>query len=278
MYAMKSQDLPIYDSAARRIPLVEELLELIRYRDLLYQLIARNIKTRYKRSMLGILWTMLNPLLMMLVLTMVFSKLFRFSTHYYAVYALAGLILWNFFAQTTTAAMSELLWGGSLMTRIYVPRAIFAVSALGTGLVNLVLSLLPLLLIMIITGVPLTPSLVILPVPILLVAMFALGLGLFLSTLAVYFADVLDMFQLLLMVWMYLTPIIYPKDIISEQYRWLFNLNPMYHLLEIFRAPIYIGWLAGPKTVAAAGLVAILSLAFGWWFFARKADEFAYRV
>ena len=278
MYAMKSQDLPIYDSAARRIPLVEELLELIRYRDLLYQLIARNIKTRYKRSMLGILWTMLNPLLMMLVLTMVFSKLFRFSTHYYAVYALAGLILWNFFAQTTTAAMSELLWGGSLMTRIYVPRAIFAVSALGTGLVNLVLSLLPLLLIMIITGVPLTPSLVILPVPILLVAMFALGLGLFLSTLAVYFADVLDMFQLLLMVWMYLTPIIYPKDIISEQYRWLFNLNPMYHLLEIFRAPIYIGWLAGPKTVAVAGLVAILSLAFGWWFFTRKADEFAYRV
>src|SRR5262249_417283 len=149
------------------------------------------------------------------------------------------------FAQTTSAAMSELLWGGSLLHRIYVPRAIFAVTALGTGLINLLLSIIPLIVIMLVTGVPLTPSLIFLPVPIILVAMFALGLGLFLSTLSVYFADVLEMFQILLSIWMFLTPIMYPKDVIPEQYRWFFNLNPMYHLLELFRAPIYIGWLSG---------------------------------
>jgi ABC-type polysaccharide/polyol phosphate export permease len=274
------EEAPVYDSARRRLPFIEEIAELIRYRDLLKQLIARNIKTRYKRSVLGIFWTMLNPLLMMTVLTFVFSEIFRFSisAKHYATYALAGLSLWNFFAQTTTGAMSELIWGGGLLNRIYLPRAIFAFSALGTGLVNLLLSLLPLFLIMLVTGVPFRPAILILPLPILLTAMFALGVALILSRVAAYFADVMEMYQILLTAWMYLTPIIYPKEIIPEQYRWFFNLNPMYHLLEIFRAPLHTGRLAGPMTMAAAALAATLTLAFGWWYFSRKADELAYRI
>src|SRR5215471_19086811 len=102
-------EIPVYDSARRRLPIIAEVQELFRYRDLLYQMVARNIKTRYKRSVLGILWTLLNPLLMMLVLTVVFSEVFRFRTHHYAAYALSGLVLWNFFAQTTSSAMSELV-------------------------------------------------------------------------------------------------------------------------------------------------------------------------
>ncbi len=269
---------PIYDSARSRLPLVEEFRDLIRYRDLLLQLISRNIKTRYKRSALGILWTMLSPLLMMLALTFVFSEIFRFKTTHYAAYALAGLSLWNFFAQTTTGAMSELIWGGSLMNRIYLPRAVFAVTALGTGLVNLLLSLVPLFLIMIVTGVPIRPAVLILPLPIILTAMFALGVALFLSRVAAYFADVIEMYQILLMIWMYLTPVIYPKEIIPKNLLWLFNLNPMYHLLEIFRAPLHVGWFAGVKTMAAATVAAVLTLAFGWWYFSRKADELAYRI
>lgn len=269
---------PIYDSAERSLPFIEEFKELVRYRDLLVQLIARNIKTRYKRSALGILWTMLNPLLMMLVLSFVFSEVFRFSIKHYAAYALAGLSLWNFFAQTTTGAMSELIWGGGLLNRIYVPRAIFALSALGTGLVNLFLACVPLFLIMLITGVPVRPTILILPLPILLTAMFALGVALFLSRVAAYFADVVDMYQILLTAWMYATPIIYPKEIIPKNLHWLFNLNPMYHLIEIFRAPLYIGWFAGPKTVAAAVVAAVFTLAFGWLYFTGKADELAYRI
>ncbi|MBI1761765.1 MAG: ABC transporter permease [Acidobacteria bacterium] len=276
--ARNHAEMPVYDSARRSLPLIDEFKELVRYRDLLTQLIARNIKTRYKRSVLGILWTMLNPLLMMLVLTFVFSEVFRFSTKNYAVYALAGLSLWNFFAQTTTGAMSELIWGGGLLNRIYIPRAIFAASALGTGLVNLLLSLLPLFVIMVITGVPVRPTILILPIPIILTAMFSLGVALILSRLAAYFADVVEMYQILLLAWMYLTPVIYPKEIIPGRLRWLFNLNPMFHLIEIFRAPLFIGWLAGPKTVAAATLAAFVTLAFGWWYFSRKADELAYRI
>jgi ABC-type polysaccharide/polyol phosphate export permease len=268
----------IYDSANQELPFIVELRELWRYRDLLVQLIKRNIKTRYKRSVLGIFWTMLNPLMMMLILTFVFSEVFRFSTRHYAAYALAGLSLWNFFSQTTSGAMSELIWGGNLIRRIYIPRAIFAFTALGTGLINLLLSLIPLFIIMLITGVPLRPTILILPIPIILTAMFALGVALYLSRVAAFFADVLEMYQIFLAAWMYLTPIIYPKDIIPGRLRWLFNLNPMYHLMEVYRAPLYVGWLAGPKTTMAAAVAAILTLVFGWWSFSRKADEIAYRI
>jgi ABC-type polysaccharide/polyol phosphate export permease len=260
------------------LPIIAEVQELFAYRDLLLQMIARNIKTRYKRSVLGIFWTLLNPLLMMMVLTFVFSEVFRFRTHHYAAYALSGLVLWNFFAQTTSGAMSELVWGGSLMNRIYMPRAIFAATALGTSLVNLLLSLIPLLVIMVVTGVPMRATVLFLPVPILLTAMFALGVALVLSTLAVYFADVVEMYQIVLMAWMYFTPIIYPKEIVPKKLLLLFNLNPMYHLLETFRAPLYNNSFAGWKTLAAATAAAVLTLAFGWWFFARKAYEFAYRI
>src|SRR5881628_2098734 len=105
---------PVYDSARRPAPPIEELQELWRYRSLVVQLVSRDIKTRYKRSVLGVAWTMLNPLMMMLVLTLVFSNLFRFSVQHYPVYMLSAQIMWTFFAQTTTAAMSNLIWGGSL--------------------------------------------------------------------------------------------------------------------------------------------------------------------
>ncbi len=274
----QTADSPVYDSALLGNPAVSEVKDLWQYRDLLWQLIVRNIKTRYKRSVLGILWTMLNPLLMMLVLTFVFSNIFRFQQPHYAAYALAGLALWNFFAQTTTGAMSELVWGGSLINKIYLPRSIFAVTALGTSLINLLLTLIPLFVVMVITGVPLRPALLILPLPIVLTAMFALGVALVLSRVAAYFADVLEMYQIFLMAWMYLTPIIYPREIIPQNLQWMFNLNPMYHLIEIFRAPLLIGWLAGPNTVLASVVAAFVTLAFGWWYFCRKADELAYRI
>jgi len=278
--AEKPDEKPIYDSSRLVSPFVEEFRELTRYRDLVKHLIARNIKTRYKRSALGILWTMLNPLLMMVVLTFVFSEIFKSSivSRSYSAYALAGLLLWNFFAQTTTGAMSELIWGGGLLKRIYLPRAIFAASALGTSLVNLLLSLIPLFIIIIVTGVPIRAVALVLPGPIILTAMFSLGVALFLSRIAAYFHDVMEMYQILLTAWMYMTPIIYPKEIIPNHFRWLFKINPMYHLMEVFREPLTVGRMAGPKTWAAAAVASLLTLLFGWWFFSRKADELAYRI
>ncbi len=269
---------PVYDSAHRPPAFLEELVEAWRYRSLIAQLVARDIKVRYKRSVLGVAWTMLNPLAMMLVLTFVFSHLFRATVPHYPVYLLSALVLWNLFAQSTTAAMSHLLWGGSLLSRIYVPRTLFAFAAVGTGLVNLALSLIPLIAIMAVTGVPLKVAFLLIPVPVVLAAMFSLGVGLLMSTLAASFPDVVEMYQVLLTAWYFLTPILYPKTILPETLRWWLNLNPMYHFVEAFRAPIYAGWPAGLHTLAAASVAAIAVLLLGWVTFTSRADEIAYRV
>jgi ABC-2 type transport system permease protein len=258
--------------------MVDELRQVWHYRDLLMQLISRNIKVRYKRSVLGIAWTMLNPLFIMIILSLVFSNLFRGAIDRYPVYILSALVVWNFFGQTTTMAMSELVWGGSLFHRIYVPRTIFSLSAVGTGIVNLLFALVPLAIIMLATGIAFTPAFVFVPLAILLTAMFALGVGLILSVLAAQFADVVEAYQIVLTAWMYLTPVIYPLEIIPEQYRWLFNFNPMYHFVQIFRLPFYEGNFPGWFHLAVAAVVAVTILAIGWGWFTHQADEIAYRI
>jgi ABC-2 type transport system permease protein len=268
----------IYDSAQRSPAALEELFGIFRYRDLIYQLIYRDIVARYKRSILGIAWTMLNPLGTMLVLTVVFSQLFH-TVKGYPTYVLSGLLAWTFFAQTTNSAMQQLVWGSSLLHRIYMPRTVFAVSAIGTGLVNLAFSLIPLILLMLITAIPLRWSILFLPLAIFLLAAYALGIGLLFSTLAVYFPDVAEMYQVVLIAWMYLTPIIYPQEIIPETFRsWFLNLNPMYYLIEIFRMPIYEGGLPPWPILQIGAGIALTTLLFGWIVFSRKADEFTYRT
>lgn len=267
-----------YDSAARGSRALSELAALLRYRELLGQLISSHIKTRYKRSALGVLWTLLQPLLHMAVLTLAFSALFRSTLAHYPVYLLCGLIVWNFFSQTTVFAMNSLVWGGGLLKRIYVPRTIFATAAIGNGLVNLGLSLAPLLLIMLLLGHPLYPTWWFVPVAVLLLAMFALGVALFLSALAVFFVDVVDLYQALLQAWFFLTAVMYPVSILPPAYAGYINLNPLYNLVELFRAPIYQGQLPEPHIILAAAAAAVITLLAGWWTFARKADDFAYRL
>ncbi len=273
-----SEKTIIYDSAKRGSRALEELRGIFQYRDLIYQLVRRDIVTRYKRSAFGIAWTMLQPLGMMVVMTIVFSHLFK-SVRAYPSYILSGLIAWTFFSQTTTAAIHQVVWGGTLFRRIYLPHTSFAVSAISTGLVNLVLSFVPLLVIMLVTGGALHWSLLFVPIAMLLLAAFALGVGLLLSAMAVYFPDIVEMYQIVLVAWMYLTPVFYPEEILSEAYRfWIINFNPMYHLIRIFRMPIYDGTLPTWSEIAVTSIVALVTLLIGWLFFSRKADEFSYRA
>ena len=268
----------IYDSAKRVSPALEELRGIVQYRDLIYQLVRRDIIARYKRSTLGIAWTMLQPLGMMIIMTVVFSNLFQ-TIKGYPTYILSGLVAWTFFSQTTTAAIHQVVWGGALFRRIYLPHTSFAISAIGTGVVNLALSLVPLIALMLVTGRQLHWSMLFVPVAMIFLTAFALGVGLILSTLGVYFPDVVEMYQIILVAWMYLTPIIYPEEILPEAYRfWITNLNPMYHLLKVFRKPIFDGVFPGWSEVAIAGGIAFLTLIIGWFLFSDKADEFAYQI
>ena len=271
--------IPIYDSAQHRSTALEELQAIVKYRNLVVQFTRRDILTRYKRSVLGVGWTMLNPLGTMLILTIVFSRAFGQSQPGYAVYVLSGLIAWNFFAQSTNAAIVHLVWGGSLLRRIYIPRSVFAVSAIGTALVNIALSLVPLIIVMLIVKVPITWTFLFVPIPVLFLAMFSLGLGLFISTVAIYYSDVAEMYAILLTAWMYLSPVIYTPETLPEVYQlWIVRLNPMYHLINLFRAPIYLGEIPGMRDILICALISIITLFVGWMAFTNKADEFAYRV
>jgi ABC-2 type transport system permease protein len=268
----------VYDSASRPHPLLEELVALFRYKELIIQFVSRSIKTRYKRSMLGVVWTILNPLLTMVVLTLVFSSVFRFSVENYPVYVLSGLVIWGFFSSTTSAAMGEMIWSGSLLSRIYVPKSVFAVSAIGTGLVNLLFSLVPLLVISLVLGIRFRLAVLALPLAILLLAAFALGVGLLLATTAVYFADMLPVYEVILTIWMYATPIIYPIDAVPPQFAWILKLNPLYYLVEVFRKPLFNGVIPDAKVWLIATGSAVVVLVLGGLIFTAKSSEYAYRI
>jgi ABC-type polysaccharide/polyol phosphate export permease len=268
----------VYDSAKRPQPFWEELVGAYRYRDLVVQLVSRDVKTRYKRSVIGVAWTMLNPLLIMTALSVVFSHVFRFDLPRYPLYLLTGLILWNFFAQTTMATSHLIRAGGPLITRVYVPRTIFAIAATGTGLVNLLLALLPLFIIGVFLGVPPTPALLWLPIPILIAVAFSLGIGLLVASLAVPFPDVVEMYEVILTAWYFLTPIFYPVAMVSAEFREALLFNPMYHIVAAFRAPLYEAAAPDPVHLIAGGAAAATSLIVGWYVFSTRADDIAGRL
>lgn len=268
----------IYDSNKHGFYALDEIRQCFKYRNLMFQLIRRDITSRYKRSVLGIAWTMLNPLGMMLVLSVVFSQVFG-SVKGYPAYVLSGMVVWNLFSQTTTAAMVNLVWGGGLLNRIYIPRASFAIAAIGTGLVNLIITIIPLLVVMLASGLPVRASILFFPIPMLLVACFSLGLGLILSTVAVYFPDVAEMYQIVLTGWMYITPIIYPEEALPKSFAYLLtHLNPVYYLVRLFRVLFYDGRMPKWVELWPTILIALVTLIIGWMLFTRKADEFAYRI
>jgi ABC-type polysaccharide/polyol phosphate export permease len=267
-----------YDSAKVRSTAVGHFLELLRYRDLLRLLISRSIKIRYKRSALGVAWTLLNPLIYMVVMSIAFSALFRAAAPNYPVYVLVGLVVWNFFAQTTALAMGTLFWGGGLLKRIYMPPMVFAVACVANGLVNLAFSLVPLLLVVLVLGHPVYATWLYLPVAVVLVAVFCLGVTLLISTWSVFFTDLVEMYQLLLQAWFFLTPIVYPREIVPERFAWVIAANPMTHFVDLFRMPLYHGRIPDPATVAVCGLLAAAAFLIGSWVFARKAHELAYTL
>lgn len=252
--------------------------EIVQYRALLQTLISRELKVRYKRSALGVLWTMLNPLLMMVVFTIVFAHFLRFKIDNFPIYFLSAFVLWNFVSQTTSWSTGCLMGYAPLITKIYVPKGIFVLATVLAGLVNLLISLIPLAIIMIVLGHPITASLAFLPVPIALAAFFSLGVSLFLAPLCLVFADIVPLYQVLLMAWMYLTPIFYPLDIIPEAYRIIVQLNPMTHFVEVFRTPIYSGTLPSAAALLRAGFAAFVALVGGTVVFARYSDRIAYYV
>ena len=206
-----------------------------RYKHLLRLLVKRDFVSRYRKSVLGLLWSLLNPLLTMLVMTLVFSYLFRFQIENFPVYLLSGQIIFGFFSESTTLAMSSVINNEAVIKKIYVPKYIFPMSRVLSSLVNLIFSFAAFLLVFIITRAPFHLSILLLPVPIIYAFIFSLGVAMLLSSLAVFFRDLTYLYGIFLTLLMYLTPLFYPIEIIPERMQPFMGFNPMYHFVDYAR-------------------------------------------
>lgn len=249
--------------------------EFWHYKDLLKLLVSRNLKLKYRRSVLGYLWSVLNPLLTMIVMTVVFSTMFSRNLENYPVYLFCGQLLFNFMNTSTHQAISAITGNAALLKKSYVPKYIFVVAKITSGVVDLVLSFGALLIVILVTGAKIT---VYFPLCILVVAqlyVFCIGLGLFLAQANVFFRDTQFIYNAVTTAWMYLTPIFYPIESLSRELTWVVkHCNPMYFYVGQFRDLVYYGRMPGQMIVLAGCGAAAAMLAIGIWSFSRSEDKF----
>ena len=268
---------PVYDSTSRSPAALRELVELVRYRELLRLLIIENLKQRYERSILGVVWTFLNPLLSMTVLALAFSSLFRSAVANYPAYVLVGLIGWTCFAQTSSQTIDSVVHGNQLLKRIYLPRTIFSVAAVGSGMINLGMSMIPLAGIMLITHYPITATWMLVPLAMVLLAMFTLGFGMLVAAFAIHFADVGYLYQIIIQAWFFLTPVMYPVTIIPPAIQVWLRFNPMSPFISLLRALLYEGRVPTLVEWATTLPIASIMLAGGWFVYTSQSDQLTYR-
>lgn len=267
-----------YDSSARQNRILREIKELIQYRDLIFQMTMRNITVRYKRSLFGILWTLLEPIMTMLVMSFIFSALLSRKIPNFPVYLLSGLIVWEFFSASTNSAMRDFVATGRLVSRVYLPQSAFVMIAITTGLVNFMVEFVVLLVItMGITGSVsvYTPTLLF---PILILTIFNTGVGLILAPLGVYFNDINSIYNIFLRLLLYLSAIFYPLDIMPNWLQNIVALNPVYQFIHIFRNPIYYQAPIPIEALVYTLVWAIGLLIFGAFLFTALSDDISIRI
>lgn len=252
---------------------IKEAREIYTYRELLRNLIVTDIKKRYKKSVLGFLWVMLDPLLMMLVFYVAFSGLFGRDVNNYAAYVICGIATWQFFSQSTKTSASVFSGKGSLISKIYIPKSIFPYSQVLSGLIHFIFSFIALLGIVMISGTKLSAGILMVPLVISEMIIFILGLSLLLSTLSVMFQDVLFIYDVILKGWMFLTPIFYPLRILPQWVKDLIVINPLYHYVTLMRACIYDTSVQKADHFAWGLFFALLSFIIGWLVYNRLKDR-----
>jgi len=252
--------------------------ELLKNRELIWTLALKELRVRYKRSALGFLWALLNPLLMMIVLAVVFSTVMRIAVPKYAIFLLSALLPWTFFSQSLAYSVESLVGNADLLKKVRIAKSVFPVAAVLSNIINFLLSMIPLLLLMAILRFPLHWTWVYLPVPMLSLILFTLGCSFFFSIANVFFRDMSHIIQIVLSAWFYFSPVIYALDFVPDRYRFFFRLNPMLYLLNGFRLAIYYGQLPTWQSMSMSIGCGAVSLLLGYAIFRRYQDVLVYYV
>jgi len=250
------------------------LNSLKKYRFLMEQLVIRDFKTKYKRSVLGVFWSFFNPLLMMAVQYAVFVNLFKFDIENYAIYLLSGIIFFNYYIEATTQAMNSIIGSASLITKVYVPKYIFPVSKVLSSTTNLLLSVIPLIMVMLFSGLSITWTILLLLFGIVCMIVFSIGMALVLSSAMVFFRDTQFLWGVIITAWMYATPIIYPESILSPTMMLIMKFNPMYHFIRFNRIILLQGASPEPKAYFYCVLFALIMVIIGALIFNKTQNKF----
>ncbi len=268
--------------------LSRQFLHLLQYRELLRNLVIRDLKVRYKNSVLGVLWSLMNPLLMMMVFTVVFTVMAPVrsaSVENFPVFVLCGLLPWNFFASSVMGSTVSIVANAPLIKKVYFPREVLPLAMILANLVNFFIALIVLFGMILAFGIPLTIWLLYLPVVIFIQIIFTLGIGLFLATINVFYRDTQQIMDVLMLAWFFITPIFYPIDILPKNYELFgFNLdvwrlapilNPMASLIATYRVILYTGAPPALDFLARTAVTAGVTLFIGWLVFNSHSWRFA---
>jgi len=241
---------------------------------LLTILVKTNIKKKYKGSFLGILWSLINPLLDMVVMTIVFSALFKRNIDNFPVYLLTGRLLFGFFSDSTKASMKSIINISRLIKKIYIPKYIITLSNIIANFLFFLISLIALVIIMIATKAPVTPYILYSPLYLIILFFFSCGISLFLSTVTVFFRDLEHIYSVFLTVLMYASAIFFPAEIIPDRFRFILTLNPVYYFIQGFRDVVYYGKAPDITNILVCVVLAIVSMIIGITVFEKNQDKF----
>lgn len=247
---------------------------LKKYEFLIKQLVNRDFKTKYKRSVLGVFWSFLNPLLTMIVQYVVFSNLFRFDIEHYPVYLLTGILMFNYFQEANNLTLISVTSNAALIKKVYVPKYIYPLTRVLSSFINLLISMIPLILVVLVSGIRPKLSFLLVVYPMACIGIFCLGLGMLLATSMVFFQDTQFLWSVLSMIWMYLTPIFYPASILPAKVAWILKVNPLYYYITFMRTCIIDGVSPSLKMYAACLVSALVMLAIGASIFKKNQDKF----
>ena len=251
------------------------LYGLYKYKDLWEQLVIRDLKLKYRRSFLGYLWSVLNPLMIMIVMTIVFSTMFQRNIENFPVYLLTGRIMFDFMTVSTNKSMNSIIGNAALIKKTYLPKYIFTLSTVTSALVDFFFSLGALVIVMIATRARFTPYLLLIPFVAIQLYIFCLGLGLFLAQANVFFRDIQYIYSVFTTAWLYLTPIFYPIEMLSPKIQFLVKaFNPMYYYVGQFRDLVCYGRIPGYRVLLGGWIMAFVMLAIGLKCFEKNQNKF----
>ncbi len=241
---------------------------------ILRSLVSKDFKLKYRRSMLGVLWSVLNPLLMMVVLTAVFSTVFRFNIENFPLYLILGQTLFTFMSDATSSAMSSIIDSAPLIKKIRINKALFPLEKVSFALVNFMVSLVAVVVVMLFFRIAPTINILWLPVLLLTIFMFSLGIGLLLAALSVFFRDVMHLWSVLLTAWTYATPLFYPVEILPDWAVPIMNANPMYYYVSFFREIALYGTAPTFGQLSVCLLCGVGALVIGFAVFKKQEKKF----